>query len=339
MTDKPQYPLVTFALFAYNQEKYIREAVEAALAQEYPNLEIIISDDRSVDATFEIACALVENYRGPHKVCIRKTEHNLGPFRHVLDVARTAEGELLVLAAGDDLSKSCRVSKLVEAWKQTNAWGLHSNYDKIDGNSLLIEPNTNTKELFESNFDLRNYFLDPQEVGIVHGATSAYDAKLFRKINIAQAPWILSEDGALSLVINILGHKVVHIQQSLVSYRVHAAALTNVCESEETGADVIRKNIRKAADYAISCRNRANFILQYAQLNHSQVQRPINESMISIDVKRQELRGNWYRLNFVERLKLVIWKTPDLIWLAPRIFGMNFYISVKMLADRLRSVF
>lgn len=37
-------PLVTFALFAYNQESCIREAVEGALAQDYENLEIILSD-------------------------------------------------------------------------------------------------------------------------------------------------------------------------------------------------------------------------------------------------------------------------------------------------------
>ena len=40
-------PLVTFALFAYNQEKYIREAVEGAFSQTYEPLEIILSDDYS----------------------------------------------------------------------------------------------------------------------------------------------------------------------------------------------------------------------------------------------------------------------------------------------------
>ena len=43
-------PLVTFALFAYNQEKYIREAVEGAFAQTYAPLEIILSDDCSTDS-------------------------------------------------------------------------------------------------------------------------------------------------------------------------------------------------------------------------------------------------------------------------------------------------
>jgi glycosyltransferase involved in cell wall biosynthesis len=54
MPDNPtDRSLVTFALFAYNQEKYIREAVEGALAQTYEPLEIILSDDCSSDRTFE----------------------------------------------------------------------------------------------------------------------------------------------------------------------------------------------------------------------------------------------------------------------------------------------
>ena len=47
-------PLITFALFAYNQEKYIEEAVQGAFLQTYSPLEIILSDDGSTDRTFEI---------------------------------------------------------------------------------------------------------------------------------------------------------------------------------------------------------------------------------------------------------------------------------------------
>ena len=42
---KEDRPLVTFFLFAYNQEKYIEEACRAALAQTYSPLEIIFSED------------------------------------------------------------------------------------------------------------------------------------------------------------------------------------------------------------------------------------------------------------------------------------------------------
>mgnify|MGYP005853322247 CR=1 FL=1 len=49
----PDRPLVTFALFAYNQEQYIREAVEGAFSQTYEPLEMILSEDCSNDRTFE----------------------------------------------------------------------------------------------------------------------------------------------------------------------------------------------------------------------------------------------------------------------------------------------
>lgn len=50
------YPLpnVTMLLISYNPEDKIREAINGALAQDYPNLEIVISDDASTDNTFTV---------------------------------------------------------------------------------------------------------------------------------------------------------------------------------------------------------------------------------------------------------------------------------------------
>ena len=56
----PSPPLVTFALFAYNQEAFIREAVASALSQTYEPLEIILSDDCSTDRTFAIMQELAD---------------------------------------------------------------------------------------------------------------------------------------------------------------------------------------------------------------------------------------------------------------------------------------
>ena len=63
---------VTFVLFAYNQEKYIREAVEGALSQTYGAMEIILSDDRSTDRTFEIMEEVVLNTQVYMKLFLEK---------------------------------------------------------------------------------------------------------------------------------------------------------------------------------------------------------------------------------------------------------------------------
>ena len=118
---------MTFALFAYNQEKYIREAIEGAFSQTYEPLEIIISDDCSTDRTFEIMQAMAASYVGVHSVRVRRNRRNLGLIAHVNTVFELAVGEVIVLAAGDDISEARRVSKITSVFeKKPEAMLVHS---------------------------------------------------------------------------------------------------------------------------------------------------------------------------------------------------------------------
>ena len=112
-------PLVTFALIAFSQEAVIREAVEAALAQEYEPLEIILSDDCSADHTFEIMQDVCSRYIGPHTIVLNRNPVNLGARGiglHVNRVLELSQGDLVVFAAGDDVSIPQRTSTLVDTW-------------------------------------------------------------------------------------------------------------------------------------------------------------------------------------------------------------------------------
>ena len=44
-------PLISICIPARNEENNIRRCVESALAQDYPNIEVIVLDDRSTDST------------------------------------------------------------------------------------------------------------------------------------------------------------------------------------------------------------------------------------------------------------------------------------------------
>jgi len=117
MTDTTDRPLVTLALFAYNQAPYIREAVEGALSQTYSPLEIIFSDDCSSDRTFEIMKESVRDYAGPHSVILRRSERNRGILGHINDVANELSGDIVVMAAGDDISLPHRVERLMDVFR------------------------------------------------------------------------------------------------------------------------------------------------------------------------------------------------------------------------------
>ncbi|MBS1154242.1 MAG: glycosyltransferase [Proteobacteria bacterium] len=109
-------PPVTMLLIAYNQEGKIREAIAGALAQDYPNLEIVISDDASSDGTFAVIEACTQNYQGPHKLLLHRNPYNLGIGGNISQAVRQSSGELIFITAGDDVSLPERVSTVVDFW-------------------------------------------------------------------------------------------------------------------------------------------------------------------------------------------------------------------------------
>jgi glycosyltransferase involved in cell wall biosynthesis len=91
-------PLVTISIPTYNQEKYIARAIESALAQTYPHLEIVVSDDRSTDQTVDVA----RRYEGV-RVRVVTSDRNMGRvanYRRCL--YELARGEWVVNLDGDD---------------------------------------------------------------------------------------------------------------------------------------------------------------------------------------------------------------------------------------------
>ena len=47
-------PMVSIVIPVYNGENYLKEAIDSALAQTYKNLEIIVVNDGSTDATEQL---------------------------------------------------------------------------------------------------------------------------------------------------------------------------------------------------------------------------------------------------------------------------------------------
>lgn len=109
-------PRVTLLLVSYNQEDYIEEAIAGALAQDYPNLEIVISDDASKDATFERIQACFRAYSGPHQIKLLQNPQNLGIGGNIDQAVRQSSGELIFISGGDDVSLPMRVSSVVNFW-------------------------------------------------------------------------------------------------------------------------------------------------------------------------------------------------------------------------------
>jgi glycosyltransferase involved in cell wall biosynthesis len=241
MDDSSNRPLLTFAIGAYNQEPFVREAVEAAFAQTYSPLEIILSDDCSADRTFEIMREMAAAYRGPHRVILNRNPQQLSIGGHINRLVELSRGELIVGAAGDDVSAPERAQAAWEAWEKTGrkATSIHSSYVQIDerGNEIgkVLEPGVQqsaTVEIVEQDVDPVAYVqtLEP----IVFGCTHTFARQLFRTFGNLP-PQIIHEDNALALRSSLAG-KIVYIRRPLVKYRVHGSNI--YIRSRERAADL-----------------------------------------------------------------------------------------------------
>lgn len=110
-------PLASILLIAYQQEGTVAEAVAGALSQTYSPLEIILSDDASADGSFAAMQAAVAGYTGPHHIVLNRNPRNLGIGAHLNHLVSLSKGEVLFVAAGDDVSLPQRCDKVMEAWR------------------------------------------------------------------------------------------------------------------------------------------------------------------------------------------------------------------------------
>jgi glycosyltransferase involved in cell wall biosynthesis len=105
-------PLVSIVVLCHNYGRYLAEAIDSALAQDYPNLEMLVVDDGSTDDTREVAL----RYRDRVKLL---TQENQGMARTCNRGVREALGELFVFLSADDRLEPTYVSELIAALRRT----------------------------------------------------------------------------------------------------------------------------------------------------------------------------------------------------------------------------
>jgi glycosyltransferase involved in cell wall biosynthesis len=89
---------ISICIPCYNSEKYIRTTIESALGQTIPATEILISDDRSPDRSFEI----VKEYEGLERVRILRPPQRTTLGGHYRFLLEQAAGDYICFLSSDD---------------------------------------------------------------------------------------------------------------------------------------------------------------------------------------------------------------------------------------------
>jgi glycosyltransferase involved in cell wall biosynthesis len=231
----------SLGLFCYNQERYVKDSLLSALAQDYEPLEIIFSDDCSTDRSFEIAKEIQDNYTGRHRLIVRRNDENIGIIRHVKSVIAISSGDIFFCAAADDISLANRVSSCMAVFsKNEDVVAVHSKLTVIDDQGIVqgawAGPSTNDKH----SVIKEAFGYSP----LIVGASMCFRKMLidsFREID--NSCW--AEDKVVSFRALLMG-KVIQLPDSLVLYR------RDVGVSSSNSLSKLSGKIKFMRDFAIT---------------------------------------------------------------------------------------
>lgn len=109
MTEK--IALLSVAIITYNSEKFIENAIQSILTQDYPNIEIVISDDASNDNTVKIVTRYIKNY--PDKIRLLVAKKNMGALENWFKCVQACSGQYITGIGGDDEFYPNKLSKQI----------------------------------------------------------------------------------------------------------------------------------------------------------------------------------------------------------------------------------
>jgi cellulose synthase/poly-beta-1,6-N-acetylglucosamine synthase-like glycosyltransferase/peptidoglycan/xylan/chitin deacetylase (PgdA/CDA1 family) len=197
------HPSVTIVVPAYNEAVGIERAVRSLAASHYPDFEVVVVDDGSLDDTAEIVAGLeLENVR-----LVR--QDNAGKAAALNTGVEVSESEIVVMVDGDTLFEEDTVARLVAPFVDPDVAAVSGN-TKVGNRSGLLGRWQHIEYVIGFNLDRRMYDV-LQCTPTVPGAVGA-----FRRAVLAEVGGVpgdtLAEDTDLTLAIGRTGQRVVYAE-------------------------------------------------------------------------------------------------------------------------------
>lgn len=215
--DDPSYdPTVTVIVPAFNEERVIVASVRRLLESDYPNIEVIVADDGSKDATSPV---VAEAFAGEPKVKLL-TLVNGGKASAINRALTHASGEIVVAVDADTLFETTCIGRLVR-WFADERIGAVAGNAKV-GNRVNLVTRWQAVEYVTAQNVERRALSRFDAIMVVPGAVGAWRRAALDEVG-GYPEDTLAEDQDLTIAIQRRGWKV--------AYDEHAVAWTEAPES------------------------------------------------------------------------------------------------------------
>lgn len=191
------------------------------LQQTWANIEIVVSDDHSTDATSEI----LKRYEADPRFRITYQPGNLGPVANFEFATRQARGEYLAFCDQDDIWLPEKIEKLYRAIG--GHWLVYCDSILVDENGQSLQKNLSHLRRMYSGADTRGFVFS----NVVWGHTMM--------INRALLPYVLPIPGNVphdiwfAMKATILTG-ILYVDEPLTLYRQHAKTVTTTVAQKAT---------------------------------------------------------------------------------------------------------
>lgn len=229
-------PLVSVIIPAYNVEAYVAEAVDSALAQTYPRVEIVAVDDGSTDRTAEILAGY-----GDAITVVTQQNQGLGAARN--SGLRASTGSLIGLLDADDIWLPHRLEAVVPVLVARPEIGM------VTSNSFVMEETTPT--LKQCYGDRRKHPFPAREedqLDEIALRNFLFVSVVFRRDLVDRFGGFddsmrRSEDYELWTRYLVNGARAAYVPESLGYYRVRAGSLSRSPEQWGAHLTVLERHL------------------------------------------------------------------------------------------------
>ncbi|MFT3811483.1 MAG: glycosyltransferase [Micropepsaceae bacterium] len=129
-------PVVTAIVPSYNHGRYIEARIRSVLDQSYPNIDLIVIDDKSPDDSHDVISRLRDQYGFAY---IRRETNSGTPFSSWEYAARNANGDFLWICESDDVAEPDFAATAVDKLCQDRGAALfYCNSHVIDADGAVI---------------------------------------------------------------------------------------------------------------------------------------------------------------------------------------------------------
>ena len=204
------HPLVSVIIPAYNGDRYIAEAVESVLIQNYPSFEIIVVDDGSTDRTSEV----LQPYRSRIRYL---SQSNQGVAAARNRGIEAAEGELIALLDQDDCFLPNKLTAQVAVFTaHPTVAVVNSGWQLIDADGNLIsqiEPWHNLPQLTIKTWLTRTPLLP---------SALMFRREVWETVGRFHSGFDGVDDVEFIWRVALAGYKAMWLPQITVNYRQHS---------------------------------------------------------------------------------------------------------------------